>query len=345
VIPHSILRRFYPSVNEHKAVELETFRLLNASLDRRYISRREERLSTLEYMQKHIFSITFLAIYKALRIPRERRIMYGMINHAVRGIVTATDNLLDDEYKEMLPLRFAPRAFRFKSVMHLLLFERFLFQVVDEGVKNGAIERIDRETIHRMLFDAMVPIGAEEASEEDGVREILTPEKILSSIHRYKGGNLLRSAFVVPRFVEKKIAASLETADQGIYRIGMALQVIDDVTDFYEDIRDRRHNYLVSSILHEGNAEEKNRLDRLLLGEGDHPGIEHAYAGTVSRVMGKAFGEAMEGFALLEEAGFWLKPKGAGDMVRHLFRLRKLGHLLALLPAEDRVGFAVAAGG
>lgn len=46
-----------------------------------------------------IFSILFLSVYKALGIPQERRMMYGVINHCLRGLVTGTGNLLDNEYK------------------------------------------------------------------------------------------------------------------------------------------------------------------------------------------------------------------------------------------------------
>ena len=69
---------------------------------------------------------------------------------------------------------------------------------------------------------------------------------------------------VITRLVEKGLFAPLETADGGIYRIGMALQVIDDLTDFYDDLRDHRHNYLLSAIFHEGTASERQHLAPLL---------------------------------------------------------------------------------
>jgi hypothetical protein len=330
------LRRLLPAIREHRKVEEETARLLRQTLDERYIGPPPKRARLLQYAQRHAFSILFLAIYRALGIPAERRLFYGVINHAIRGIVTGADNLLDDECKEMLPLAFAPAACRFKSVMHILLFDRFLFRVVDEAAARGWIGWDEREGLQRQIFAAMVPIGEEEATEEGGIGEVLPPAAILESIHSRKGGDLLRLAFVAPRLVERPLARPLELADRGIYRIGLALQVIDDLTDFYPDLRDRRHNYLASSVRHEGTAAERAALAEALAAPGGSgPPLEGLYADSLRRVVHRAVGEALEGFALLEEAGFWLRRRQALALLRTLFRLRGVGHLLAFWPPRD----------
>jgi len=330
------LRKLVPAIREHRAVEQKVLELLQQTLQTRYVRPIRLSANVLKYAQRNIFSILFLAVYRAIGIPAERRLIYGVINHAVRGIVTGTDNLLDDEYKEMLPLRFPADATRFKSVMHILLFDRFLFQIVEEAVRKRVFPEEHRQLIQHKIFQAMVPIGDEEASEEKGVSAILPPAEILASVHMYKGGNLLRLAFVAPRLVEKGLFAPLEAADGGIYRIGMALQVIDDLTDFYDDLRDRRHNYLLSSIFHEGDISERQLLGQLLAERpGSGPPVAEIFRDSVGRVMHRAIGEALAGFAALEEAGFWLNRRDALRLVRHLFRLRGVGDLLALWPAGD----------
>jgi len=328
------LRKLVPAIREHREVEQKVLELLRETLESHYLKRFRLSVNMLRYTQRNIFSILFLSIYRSIGIPAERRLFYGVINHAVRGIVTGTDNLLDDEYKEMLPLNFPEGATRFKSVMHILLFDRFLFQIIEEGVRDGLIPEEHRQLVQQKIFQAMVPIGGEEASEEKGVAEILPPAEILRSVHMHKGGNLLRLSFVAPRLVENDLFAALETADCGIYRIGMALQVIDDLTDFYEDLRDRRHNYLLSSVFHEGTPPERRELDRLLAERpaGGAP-VAELFRDSVVRVMHRAIGEALAGFAALEEAGFWLDRRDALRLVRYLFRLRGVGELLALWPA------------
>ena len=329
------LRRFYPSINEHKMAEEEVRRLLRETLDERYIKRDAPQPGMLKYAQKNFFSILFLSIYRALNIPCSRRVMYGIMNHSIRGIVTGTDNILDDEYKELLPLRFSKKATRFKSVMHILLFDRFLFRVLDEAVKDRLITLEEKYLVQQKIFEAMALIGEEEATEEGGISRILPPAEILSSVHMYKGGNLLQLAFVAPRILEKEHAAELEQVDRGIYSIGMALQVIDDLTDFYSDIRRQNHNYLVSSIYFEGTAAERKKLEAIFVDEAAETlPIEKEFAESVSRVMERAIGEALTGFDRLHEAGYWINRSEALGLIKYLFKLRGVKHLLSLLPEE-----------
>ncbi|MBI5634392.1 MAG: hypothetical protein HZA15_13050 [Nitrospirae bacterium] len=335
MISLTALRRFYPSINEHKMVEEEVLRLLGDTLDVRYIRHDLHQPGMLKYAQKNFFSILFLSIYRALNIPCSRRIMYGIMNHSIRGIVTGTDNILDDEYKELLPLRFSEKATRFKSVMHILLFDRFLFRVLDEAVKDRLITPEDKYLVQQKVFESMVLIGEEEATEEGGVSRILQPAEILSSVHMYKGGNLLRLAFVAPLILEKELSAELDKADRGIYSIGMALQVIDDLTDFYSDIRRQNHNYLVSSVYFEGTASERKKLDAILSNaDAAELPIEKEFAGSVSRVMERAIGEALTGFDRLHEAGYWISRSQALGLIKYLFKLRGVKNLLPLLPEE-----------
>jgi len=333
MISLSLIKRFYPSINEHRIVEEEVHRLLSETINEYYIRPGRDALSAVQYVRKNFFSILFLNIYRALDIPYSRRIMYGIINHSIRGIVTGTDNILDDEYKELLPLRFSDGATRFKSVMHILLFDRFLFRILDEAEKDGLITTAGKYEVQQRIFDAMVPIGEEEASEEKGVSGVLLPAEILSSVHMHKGGNLLRLAFVAPRILEKEQTAELEKVDRGIYSIGMALQVIDDLTDFSSDIVKHHHNYLVSSIYFEGTPSEKEKLGHLLDGSMTLSApIEKEYAESVSRVMERAVGEALAGFDSLYGAGYGITRVQAMGMIRYLFRLRGVKNLLALLP-------------
>ncbi len=343
MISLSVIRRFYPSINEHRIVEEEVHRLLRETIADHYIRSGGGGLSSVKYVRKNFFSILFLNIYRALDIPYSHRIMYGVINHSIRGIVTGTDNILDDEYKELLPLRFSEGATRFKSVMHILLFDRFLFRILDEAVRDGLITTAGKYEVQQRILDAMVPIGEEEASEEKGISVILPPEKILSSVHMFKGGNLLRLAFVAPRILEKGLAAELEKVDRGIYSLGMALQVIDDLTDFSSDIVKHHHNYLVSSIYFEGTTSEKEKLGHLLDGSMTLSApIEIEYAESVSRVMERAVGEALSGFDSLYEAGYGINRVQAMGIIRYLFRLRGVRNLLALLPEHCATSLSAA---
>jgi hypothetical protein len=325
------LRHLYPSVQEHRQVEVEVLRRLRETLPLTHLTPPPKPPRLLRYAEKNAFSILFLAIYRALGIGAERRNFYGVVNHALRGIVTATDNLLDDEYKEMLPFDFPESATRFKSVMHILVFDRILASALGDAVTAGVLAPEARAGLGAQLFHALVAIGTEEASEEGGVEAILPPEEILESVHSRKGCDLLRLAFVAPRHVEKERTRELELSDQGVCRIGLALQMVDDLVDVAEDLRGRRHNYLVSSVWHEGPPAEKERL-RSCLEERESCELRaEELEGASRRVMERAMVEALGGFDALEQAGFWIGAEEARPLLRRLFYLRGAGPLWELL--------------
>ncbi len=58
-----------------------------------------KELNAFKYFEKNFFSILFLSIFKAVGIPEGRILKYGVILHALRIIITCTDNILDDENK------------------------------------------------------------------------------------------------------------------------------------------------------------------------------------------------------------------------------------------------------
>lgn len=335
MIPIFAYRKLYPALKEHRQVEKEVYRLLAALLEPRYRKQILPGLfrAPLEYAQRNFFSILFLSIYRAVGIPPEKRLAYGIINHCLRGIVTGADNLLDDEYKELLPLNFPPAATRFKSVMHLLLFDRILFQNCSNMAAQGQITPAQKEALQDRLFQAIVPIGAEEAQEEGGIKEIIAPAEVLKTVHVYKGGKLLCLAFIAPLFLENSRRDQLSLADSGIFSIGIALQLIDDLTDFHEDILAANHNYLVSAIFHNGSTQEKSHLTRIM-GEKDCSApVEQTFPDIIRQVTREAVSEAVYGFEQLRTAGFWFDRQQAYELIRHLFELRGVKYLLPLFPA------------
>lgn len=327
------LRKLFQSANEHQQVEEAILSRFADLLPPRYRSSPAKRGNRLQYLQKNFFSSLFLSIYQALSIPPERRLFYGQINHCLRGLVTACDNLLDDEYKELLPFNFPAPAIRFKSVMHLLCLDRILEKIARQAVSDGILAGHDLEPLLDALFQALVPIGAEEAGEEGGISEVLSPQAVLDSVHMYKGGKLLCLAFCAPLLLECKQREALALAETGVYQIGMALQVIDDLTDFYEDIHHRNHNYLISAITHEGTANERQALATLLKSsDGEEMAVETLFPSSLKRVMAQAIGEALLGFASLQEAGYGYNERQALTIIRFLFTIRGVGHLLAFFP-------------
>jgi len=332
------LERLEPFVREHWGVELEAARLARELMPPASVGEAGAYPGDLDHLRKNVFSVLFLAVYDSLDIPAERRAYYGLVNHAVRGLVTATDNILDDEYKAGLPLKIPREAPRFSSVMNLLLFDRIIENVTLEYAGCGSEGLELRCRLQRELLEALYRIGEVEAEEEAGLSRVLEPDEVLSRVHSQKGGNLLKLAFVAPGVFEEGDPAKLEMAARGVYLIGMGLQIIDDVVDLGEDIREGKNNYLLSSLTHDSRGLGKREL--IELSDGDE-GWRVALAkrpAVVAGVVATAIEEALSGFEHLHKAGFWFDRDTADEFISRLFELRGGEGLLSTLPGKGVAG-------
>lgn len=107
------------------------------------------------------FSILFLTIFDAIGIEKRRQHLYGIILHAIRGIVTATDNILDDEVKGSVILQLQGGR----------VLPNILVLSMESGVLQEAIyelsgsEKAAKET-WKNITHALFALGAEESGEE-----------------------------------------------------------------------------------------------------------------------------------------------------------------------------------
>ena len=159
------------------------------------------------------------------------------------------------------------------------------------------------------MFDALLAIGEREAEEGEGTGGMLKRENVIETVHRYRGGNLLR----------------------------LALQAIDNVTDFYLDIRGIKRNYLVSSIRFEGTDEERRLLEEIMDGNGgEETPVETVFRRSTRRVLRRAMGEAHKGLDLLVRAGFNLDRSRSVPLIRFMLEVRGVKGLLPLLPKSGK---------
>ena len=216
-------------------------------------------------LAKNFFSLIFLYSYRRAGIGRERRILFATTLQCLRGMVTGCDNLLDDEYKPTLTTDIPENGIRFRSVVDIMVSDRVLFHVLANAADRDLIpaERVLAASAASM--QTMMRSGVEEASEEGGISMILSPEKVLESVHHFKTGILFQCPWDIPCAVDSFPEATLGPLLGGLYDIGMGCQILDDVVDFATDIRSRKHNYLVSLIYHGSEAPEKERLVQALL--------------------------------------------------------------------------------
>ena len=214
-------------------------------------------------LQNNFFSLLFMYSYMRAGIPTPRRTLYAATLQCLRGMVTGCDNLLDDEYKKTLDTDIPAAGYRFRSVMDIMISDRVLFQLLTAAARDSQIGIDQVLAASAASMQTMTRSGVEEASEEAGVTEFLEPERVLKTIHHLKTGILFQCPWDIPLAIEPVAPQGLASLLEGLYRIGIGCQVMDDMVDLARDLRARKHNYLASLVHHGASPAEKKRLDVL----------------------------------------------------------------------------------
>ncbi len=280
------------------------------------------QLSPQKYWARNFFSILFISIFEAMGVPAPRRRKYSTILHAVRGVVTAVDNILDDEDKGAVRLTIEGGSV-LPNVLLVLLHHGVLHDAITEVAPDAeAGRRASSELMH-----ALFAIAQEESGEESAVETVLPPCDVLAQVHAFRGGQLLQLAFVVPEATEPSLAAEMRAAREGVNSLGLALQVLDDVTDFAEDIARRNHNILRSWVVHHGpdglvSDEELRQMPPAALAR-PHESFPEATA----QVLVLAVDMALAAFERLRSIGHVIDRAAAMQLIEAMFQLRGLGGL------------------
>ena len=161
-------------------------------------------LPPIEYWQRNFFSILFLSIFDVLGIPKDRLLRYGLILHAVRGIVTAADNILDGEDNGSVKLTMDGGR-----VLPNILLIQFQDALIHQIVAELADDAADQREKWAGLMDALYAIGQDESRDEHETKLVLPPDELLNEVHSFRGGRLLQLAFVVLELTETELSDQL----------------------------------------------------------------------------------------------------------------------------------------
>jgi hypothetical protein len=288
-------------------------------------------LSPSQYWQRNFFSTLFLSIFEAVGITAERQHSYGMILHGVRGIVTATDNILDDESKGSVRLELGGAKI-LPNVLLILLETGLLHQLLNDLSDDPKIVAQTWQALMRALF----ALGTEESGEEGRVDEVLSPERLLDEVHRFRGGGLLCLAFVAPELNEPALNSSIRAAKVAVNQIGLALQVIDDITDFDEDLAALNHNMLRSWIVHRQPDGHCTDADLRALSTEIRRVPEQRFPVATREVMSLAIEMAVDGFDRLRQLGHAVDRASGLELIAAMFRLRGLERIWNVFADERR---------
>jgi len=215
-----------------------------------------------EYLaiESNLFSMLFLYSYLQAGMVRSQRVFYVAVNQCLRGMVTGCDNLLDDEYKKTLDTDLPEKGTRFRSVLDIMVSDRVLFNLLINGHQRGELTIAQVRAANSVSLHGLLSSGVQEAGEEAGISDRLTPDEVLRDVHHYKTGLLFQCPWSLPAALEDIDPGTLDRTTQALYQIGMGCQILDDMVDLASDLHMKRHNYVASLICHDSNLAEPTRL-------------------------------------------------------------------------------------
>jgi hypothetical protein len=213
-------------------------------------------------LRKNHFSVLFIAIFFILKIPLERLRLYARLNHCLRSWVTACDNLLDSELKEMIITDLPENAHTFKSVHTLLVTDRIFFSFLMDAVHAKIISKDEMMQLLTVSLSSISASGREEAEEEEGIDHTLPPEEVLHKIHSAKTGQLFTSPLCAPIALHDINGEDPQVASvrEGLMAFGLGCQILDDLSDLGMDLYDNKYNYLAALITYGNDMKEKKLL-------------------------------------------------------------------------------------
>lgn len=195
-----------------------------------------------ENINKNFFSVLFLTVIKSLLKDDKYLPLYAFINQCMRASVTACDNILDDEYKEIFPFDIKEDGKKIKSVFTLMISDRVLSDFIIKYYK-------DENLLHKvnsLTFKALVIPALQECEEEIKPLPRLTSEEIINKVHKRKTGDLFASTLALPFMLENIPIHKKKIATNAVTSFGMACQIIDDIKDMQDDIKKEGYNYIFS---------------------------------------------------------------------------------------------------
>ena len=201
--------------------------------------------------RKNIFSTLFHSVYLALAIPVERRMLYGRLIHLFRIWVTSADNLLDNEDKVVVPINMPGSSRVMRQVVAVMAADRVLSEIINDYVENGVITNDAGRKLMAESLRYLLPSAAQEATEEGGILKRPDPEHVLNVIHKLKTGLLFNLTFIGPEIAEHELNKTKnKTLKDALMQFGIGCQILDDVRDIARDLKEKRHNYVLSWLAH-----------------------------------------------------------------------------------------------
>lgn len=240
-------------------------------------------------VQRNLFSTLFIMAIEAAGVPAQQLPLYALVNQCLRIQVTGCDNILDDEYKSVIPFALTGSGTRFRSVLTIMSADSVLARIVLDEVASGRMELSEGKKLLTSALSVLIPSGIEEHEEESLNKETIpTVDVILTHVHPRKTGLLFEAPV---RLVEMMNAADPQRAPQvakALGDFGVGCQILDDLKDVADDLANQKYNVIISHAFHGDHTAEHQLISTI-----QHHTITHAEAETIAAQLSQAKGQCL----------------------------------------------------
>jgi len=195
----------------------------------------------------NMHSVFFYSLYETIGFSVNERKFCGILNNCFRLIITGADNLLDRDDNHYLGFAKIKKSPTMKSIFDILLAEKIIHNVLNDYCLTHHLFNSDKiNSIQEKLFECLTGSGINEAEETQKSQINLTPEEIITKVHHYKSGKL----FTLPLLPAKIISENslILKIEKSLYDFGIAVQILDDISDIYEDYQEEKPNYFIALL-------------------------------------------------------------------------------------------------
>lgn len=240
-------------------------------------------------VQHNLFSTLFIMAVEAAGVPAQQLPLYALVNQCLRIQVTGCDNILDDEYKSVIPFALTGSGTRFRSVLTIMSADSVLARIVLDEVASGRMDLFEGKKLLKAALAVLIPSGIEEHEEESLNKETIpSVDVILTQIHPRKTGLLFEAPV---RLVEMMNIADPQRAPkvaQALGDFGVGCQILDDLKDVADDLANQKYNVVISQAFHGDHPAEQQLISTI-----QQHTITHTEAETITAQLSQAKGQCL----------------------------------------------------
>ena len=227
----------------HVNIEVSYIEYVTQYIDSKDFIYKNQDISEKEYLQRNFFSILMLLILETNKIENLRS--HGLIIHSIRNIITTTDNIIDIDNKGNLDIVKLENP-TLKNVMSLLIAEEILNNELQllESEHPGNFKMSEVKT---SLLKSIYEIAKGEEIRTIVDNNYMTYDEVISNVHMKIGGELLAISMLIPFLISGN--NDILNFKDALFKIGMSLQLLDDIVDLEEDIESNTQNAFLSYLL------------------------------------------------------------------------------------------------